>query len=69
MSESSKGNLSHVKERRDDIHEYLAVHEDVTEFLRIFDERREKQTSPAHILAWHLNPQNAHAKYTDHDTV
>jgi Protein of unknown function (DUF 659)/hAT family C-terminal dimerisation region len=69
MSESSNGNLSHVKERWDDIREYLLNHEDRTELLRIFDERVVKQTSPCHYLAWHLHPRNAKAKYTDHGTV
>jgi hypothetical protein len=42
MNESSKGDLSDVKERWDDIREHLAAHEDSTELLRIFDERRMK---------------------------
>ncbi len=50
ISESSKGDLSDIKERWDDIREYLTAHENSTELLRIFDERRTKQTSPAHII-------------------
>jgi hypothetical protein len=65
MSESSKGNLSHVKRRWDDIREYLAAYENATELLRIFDERREKQIFLTHVAAWHLHPQNARAPYTD----
>ncbi len=39
ISKSSKDNLSDIKERWDDIREYLATYKDSTKLLRIFDER------------------------------
>ena len=63
MSESSKGNLSHVYSRWEKLEAHLSLQDESTDLLSTYAERFEKQTSEIHLMAFHLNPANQAASY------